>query len=140
MGLLLLTTIVGCSEKVPYELAKVRGSVTLDGEKLTNTDKVKFKVMFSPIAKDGNTKAGKPGFSQLTDDSTYVLSSYGSEDGAVVGKHWVTLIRKHLPTGNTPDTYRGAKFERYRLPTPFVVEAGEENVIDLKVTSDDLGG
>ena len=107
---LLLASQLGCAENHPYELAQVRGTVTLNGKRLANTSTEKFKVMFAPVAKQGTNKAGKPGFGQLNDDGTYTLSTYGADDGAVVGTHWVTIIRTQPPpeTHQTPTSLQNS--------------------------------
>ena len=117
-----------------YELAEVRGTVSLNGNPLANTSEHQFKVMFAPISRSGESKAGKPGLGMLSDDGSYILSTYGSEDGAVVGKHWVTIVRTTAASGDNPDNYRPAKFDRIKLPSPLEVEPGKENVIDLSAT------
>ena len=136
--LLLVSTLAvsaGCGgTDQQYELAAVRGSVRLNGNPLTNTSQHKFKVMFAPISRSGESKAGKPGLGMLADDGTYVLSTYGTGDGAVVGKHWVTIVRTTAARGDNPDNYQPAKFDRIKLPSPLEVEPGKENVIDLSAT------
>jgi hypothetical protein len=45
------------------------------------------------MAKGESHKAGKLAFGVLQSDGTFVLGTYEPEDGAVVGDHWVTVIR-----------------------------------------------
>ena len=128
-GMLIAAT--GCS-KAPYDLASVRGMVTLDGQPLSEG-----KVMFAPVANGGSAKVGKPGFGQLNADGTFVVSTYGKEDGAVVGTHWVTVVQTIVPDNSnaTPDTAESVKFKRYKFPQQQTVASGAENKIDIALTS-----
>jgi hypothetical protein len=131
--LLVLAQIVnaGCS-KAPYSTSPVKGVVTLDGQPLGEG-----KVMFTPVAQGDSAKAGKAGFGPLNPDGTFVVSTYGSEDGAIVGPHWVTVVQTILPNtaAATPDTAEGVKFKRYKFPQQQTVAAGQENQIDIALTS-----
>lgn len=122
--LLLFVAAAGC-EKPPYDLAPVHGTVSIDGKKLTQG-----KVMFAPVPKEGELNPGKPSFGHLEPDGSFTLSTYSSDDGAVVGEHGVTVVNQmeEASASNYP------KFSRITLPRKFTVEAGKDNQIDIEIT------
>jgi hypothetical protein len=126
-----LIVAAGCS-KAPYDTAAVQGTVTLDGQPLS-----KGKVMFAPVAASGSAKVGKPGFGQVNAEGRFIVSTYGKEDGAVVGTHWVTVIQTIVPNNShaTPDTAESVQFIHYKFPQQQTVAAGSENKIDIALTS-----
>src|SRR3990172_2569518 len=79
--------MTGCSRS-PYELAPVHGRVTLDGRPLSQS-----KVMFAPVEVGDNPNPGKPAFGLVQDDGSFVLTTYRTNDGAIVGEHWVSIVR-----------------------------------------------
>src|SRR4051794_764642 len=78
-----IVIVPGCgpSENLP-ECAPVSGKVTINGEPLGFG-----MVIFHP------EKAGNTGQAATEADGTYVLNTYGTKDGAVVGNHTVTVER-----------------------------------------------
>jgi hypothetical protein len=127
---LALISGVGCG-KSPYSTSPVKGVVTLNGQPL-----VEGKVMFTPVAQGDPSKTGKAGYGPLNSDGAFVVSTYGSEDGAIVGPHWVTVIQTILPTAAaTPETAESVKFIRYKFPQQLTVAAGQENQINIALTS-----
>jgi len=134
-----LLWLSGCN-KPPFDVAPVRGQVTIDGDPVTG-----IKVMFAPVAKGDSIESGKPAFGLVDDEGRFVLSTYGDEDGAVVGKHWVTLNRFHrrsaVPRQEEPREPRANSPEWDKLtvgPRPFEVLPDTENEIDIELTSDDV--
>jgi hypothetical protein len=123
-----LLATVGC-EKPPFDLARVKGTVTIDGQKLTQG-----KVMFTPIAKEGELNPGKPAFGRIQPDGYFVLSTYSNEDGAIVGEHGVTVITSTDETAGS----EAPSFSRVSLPRRFQVIAGKENQIDIEITRLDV--
>lgn len=133
---LFLAFAVGCGRPA-YETAPVAGTVTLDGQPFPGV-----KLMFAPVAKSTNGKAGSPGFGVVQADGSYTLGTYERGDGAVVGDHWITVIR--LPLNDLPpDVQQQAKqnfadrriqFERVKFPQRVSVAEGEENRIDVPLT------
>jgi hypothetical protein len=122
----------GCGKQSSYDVAIVRGTVTLDGKPITGG-----KVMFAPIAQGQNAKAGKPGFGTLGPDGSFVISTYGVEDGAVVGKHWVSVMR-NLEVGDSERSSTEKPempFERVTFPQQQTVVSAQENQIDIPLTS-----
>jgi hypothetical protein len=114
-------------------MAPVTGAVTLDGKPFAAG-----KVMFAPVAQGDSAKAGKPAMGQLSPEGTYELSTYGSSDGAIVGNHWITVIQTVIPNnppGSDPNTAESVKFLRYKLPQVQSVTAGQENTINIELTS-----
>ena len=89
-----LAAITGC-QRSPYELAPVHGTITIDGQPFTHG-----KVMFAPVARADNLNPGKPAFGQLQDNGSFVLSTYDTGDGAVVGEHSVTIINIDPPAAD----------------------------------------
>jgi hypothetical protein len=111
-----------------YELAPVRGTVTINGKMIKSG-----KVMFSPVAQGDNLNPGKPAFGMLRIDGSYVLTTYADNDGAVVGKHWVTVINSEedLPRG-VPE------FARVTAPEQYTVVGGRDNQIDVEIAREDV--
>jgi len=119
--------LVGCNQS-GYKLAPVRGTVTIDGKLIKSG-----KVMFSPVAHGDNLNPGKPAFGMLRLDGSYVLTTYADNDGAVVGKHWVTVINSedNMPRG-VPE------FARVTAPEQRTVLGGMDNQIDIELTREDV--
>lgn len=120
---------LGCGGGPDYDVAPVRGTVKIDGEPLGGG-----RVMFAPVATGDSVKSGKPGFGDIQSDGSYVVSTYGDGDGAVVAKHWVTLIS----TGPNAQWGERMGVERAMVPSQVTVEADEENVVPIELTSDQV--
>jgi hypothetical protein len=129
-----LVALSGCHES-PYELARVRGTVTIDSQPLTFG-----RVMFAPTAKGDGIDAGKPALGPLQPDGTFVLTTYQDGDGAVVGDHWVTVIGGGRDQATATPGVASAipPFTRFTVPTKQTVVAGQENEIDIRVTAQDV--
>jgi hypothetical protein len=125
----------GC-RKSPYELAEVRGTATCNGKPMTSGF-----VIFSPVAENPGAVSEQPGKSatgKFDENGQFVLSTFGDEDGAVVGKH---TARVSIPSGSEEDeTARppcgGTVFEPgTRTPRVFEVIAGEANEFQLEFSN-----
>lgn len=128
---------IGCSNNSPYELAEVTGTVSIDGQPFTAG-----KVMFAPVAKPGEINAGRSALARLKPDGTFKLGTYESEDGAIIGDHWVTIIRVDSapdPTTaeQTPQPSVPHEFKRVVVPRKVTVVAGQ-NTIDVALTAADV--
>lgn len=133
-----LTAIWAGCNKSPYDLVPVHGKVTFNGQPLTSA-----KVMFAPIAKGKSGRSGKPAFGVLQPDGSFVLGTYKPDDGAVVGKHWVTVFKmgdsskknrgldQHRPPNELAPTWARVVF-----PDPQSVTASQDNDININLTSD----
>jgi hypothetical protein len=127
------TFALGCS-KAPYELAEVTGKVTIEGVPFTEG-----KVMFAPVAKEGEINAGRPAFGKLSSDGTFTLSTYEPDDGAVIGDHWVTVIRVRPDSSGPIDEEKPVpavprQFERVIMPRKVTVVNGQ-NTIDVPLSA-----
>jgi hypothetical protein len=122
---------VGCA-KSPYELAPVVGVVQIEGRPFSEG-----KVMFAPIARGRDRKAGRPAFGRLAADGSFSLTTNEPGDGAVVGEHWVTVIRieAESPAAATSST---PPFARVAVPQKVTVVAGQENKIDVRLTRQEI--
>lgn len=69
---------VGCGPNRP-EVAKVKGKVTFRGAPVTCGS-----VMFWP-------ETGRPARGKIAEDGTFSLTTFDAADGAVLGKHTVTI-------------------------------------------------
>jgi hypothetical protein len=122
----------GCGSSRP-ETAHVTGKVTLGGKALPHGT-----VTATPAK-------GRSANGQIQPDGTFVLSTYAEGDGAVVGKHVVTVVcveQVQSATGSVDDVALGQ--HRSLIPTrygeistsglTFEVEAGKDNVMNLELT------
>jgi len=137
-AVLLIGGIAGCN-KPPYDLAPARGHVTLDGKPLSAA-----KVMFAPIANGESIKSGKPAFGLLDSDGAFILGTYSPEDGAIIGEHWVTIIRmpaerNQMPGNDSAKSGSGVPktgWDRVMFPQPLTVSADGENDFKIALTSE----
>ena len=81
----------GCS-KPPFETAPVTGICQLEGEPISDG-----WIQFSPIPVNDQTMPGKPAIARIQADGTFTLSTYGTGDGAVVGRHRIRLSEPSMP-------------------------------------------
>lgn len=77
--------LAGCGD-TSYQktTAKVTGKVTAGGQPLTFGE-----IIFSPLAT--GTDSGKAAIGSIGEDGTFTLSTYVAGDGAIVGKHKISL-------------------------------------------------
>jgi hypothetical protein len=133
-----LAMTAGCSGS-SFDLAPVTGQVTINGQPFSQG-----RVMFAPIAQGGAKEVGKPAFGILASDGSFKLTTFEADDGAVVGEHWVTVIRIE-PEGapEPPPGPAGARknplaFERVVAPQKATVVAGQDNRVEIQLTRADL--
>jgi hypothetical protein len=81
-----LATLSGCSGGGDFGTAKVTGRVVCEGQPVGNV-----LVFFEPLTQGDNALVGKQGIGRAGADGTFQVSTYGSNDGAVVGKHRVRV-------------------------------------------------
>ncbi len=79
--------VAGCGGGGAFPVAKTSGQVLCEGVPVPQAF-----VYFEPLGGSGNSAiVGKAAFARADDQGRFVLSTYGSGDGAVVGKHRVRV-------------------------------------------------
>lgn len=98
----LLVATVGCSSGVKeYGTAKVTGKLMCEDEPVGDAI-VFFAPLQSAEGKGANT--GKQGIGRTDAFGEFVVSTYGDNDGAVVGKHRITVqTPPSCPCASNPD-------------------------------------
>ena len=93
-GMVIVTAAIGCGESSDnHALGKVSGKVTHNGQPV-NGGVVQLTPGPTTAAKG---RAGKPAAGNVGADGTFKLSTYGTNDGAVVGKHKVIYAPPVIP-------------------------------------------
>ena len=105
--------------------------VTVEGKPFTTG-----KVMFAPAAKGDDHRAGRAAFGVLGPDGSFELSTYEPGDGAVVGRHSVTLIS--IPPAESTPPGAAPQFSRVFYPQPVEVQAGATNEFKIEFSRDDV--
>lgn len=132
---LLLLSVSGCGKDAAFDVAPVHGMVTIDGVPLGGG-----RIVFAPVAA-GQVNSGKVAHGRLDANGGFTLSTYGENDGAVVGEHWVTIFRRDdeiVTAANNPATTRIPRFSRLPLPEKMRIAAKQENQVDIKLTSEQV--
>jgi len=88
LALVACTVMAGCGEGGKEKVAKVSGKLTYKGAALANVT-----VTFTP-------EKGRPATGETDSEGKFKLSTFGKDDGAVFGKHKITLSEKS--TGAAP--------------------------------------
>ena len=133
-----LAHCLGCDSS-PYDVAPVRGNVSVDGNPMARAT-----IMFSPVPASRGDEAppGKSAVGVINDDGSYVLRTFGKKDGAIVGEHWVTLYRMKSPDADLPKPSKAMfvpEFDRLLVPHGKVkVTAGEDNEIDIDLSKEEV--
>lgn len=85
---LLFISIFGCGGSDEYSVVPVRGVVTCQGKPVTNAT-----VNFTPKADQGRPEGrrGRVALGITDNDGRFKLTTYKNDDGAIVGKHTVTV-------------------------------------------------
>jgi hypothetical protein len=88
LGLMLcLIVLTGCNQGLKkYSTAKVTGKIVCNGKPVPNV-----RVVFAPMEMKTKSESGKPGEGFADANGVFTLSTYGTNDGAVVGKHEVRV-------------------------------------------------
>jgi len=83
--------LCGCDEGLKqFPTAATTGTVTCNGQPVAQV-----RVYFSPMASQGAAIAGKSGWGKAGDDGRFEIHTYTDNDGAVIGKHNVTVEGPH---------------------------------------------
>jgi hypothetical protein len=122
-GLLLL---VGCGAGGDFPVAPTRGKVTCEGQPVPHV-----MVFFEPLQEGKSALVGKQGFALAGEDGTFVISTYGKGDGAVIGKH---RVRVGPPSSESFPNYKCACVLNSEVDVLQVeIKKGETNEVELKL-------
>ena len=118
---------VGCGPSGP-DIARVQGTVTMDGKPLPNAI-----IMFGPVG-------GRPSVSETDANGKYVLEFSGGRKGAIPGINRVEINTGRLAYEKDGKNYPAVKesvpVQYNRLTTlEFNVEAGKNNTADFALKS-----
>jgi hypothetical protein len=86
--------IAGCNRSGDFPVAKTTGKVICEGQPVPYVT-----VFFEPLQTGKSALVGKQGVAFAEKDGTFSISTYGDNDGAVVGKH---RVRVGPPRGGPP--------------------------------------
>lgn len=81
-----LVTGCGGSDLKTFPVAKVTGRVLCESEPVPNA-----QVFFYPLQEGKSANIGKGGHAYTNDKGEFTLSTYGKNDGAVIGTHQVRV-------------------------------------------------
>ena len=85
--ILFATGLSGCSEGLKeFPCADASGIVLCEGKPVQGA-----LVYFSPKMTGKSAEVGKPGFAVTDEAGRFILTTYGTQDGAVVGQHVVRV-------------------------------------------------
>lgn len=115
-SVIVLSALAGCSSD-QLETAEVHGTVTLDGNPLTNA-----QVLFSPAR-------GRGARGSLGSDGTFTLTTYSKGDGAIVGLHQVSILPVTPLNATTAEAESSSQIE---IPVRYTVGATSGLTADVK--------
>ena len=97
--LMLLVTAVGCGSGIKeFPVSKVEGTLTCGGSPVPHAF-----VHFQPMRAGNSATVGKAAFAVADEEGHFVLSTYGTGDGAVIAHH---RVRVSYPTGEKLDSFQ----------------------------------
>lgn len=108
LGASLAFGLVGCGGGGgEMSVAPAGGKVTFNGAPVTGGS-----ITLAPVG-SGKGPAGKPASGAIQNDGTFKLSTYGNNDGAVIGKHKISFSAPAGETTTRPDGHS------VQTPSPF---------------------
>jgi len=119
-----LALTVGCGPPGGFAVAPTTGRVVCEGKPVPHV-----MVFFEPLQSGEAALAGKQGLAIAREDGTFSVSTYGEEDGAVIGKH---RVRVGPPRANDHPGYKCACVLNSEIDVLQVeVKKGETNNFEL---------
>lgn len=122
-------TVVGCSRQ-EFKTASVSGTCKCNGVPMTAG-----LLILSPVQEKGSdekkkTNIGKPARALIQPDGSFSMSTYGRNDGAVIGKHRVVLNLAELdeddPVQPCTEVPEGLMVDVQPGSNTFEIDLGEE--------------
>ncbi len=137
-----LARLVGCSTLAlglvgcgggggEMTVAPASGKMTFNGGPVTGGS-----ITLAPVG-GGKGPAGKPASGAIQNDGTFKLSTYGTNDGAVIGKHKVSFSAPAGETTTRPDGHSvqsPSPFEGLSVKTPEVEVKSGNNDLQIELT------
>ncbi len=108
--------------------AGVNGKVTFNGQPVTGGS-----IMFSPIA-SGTDAPGKAGSGSIQPDGTFKVSTYATNDGAVIGRHQVRFTAPAGEAGVEAADGHSAPGK----PSPFEGLVPKTGEVEVKASGNDI--
>ncbi len=118
-----LICVLGCN-KGDFPTAETRGTVTCEGEPVGNVF-----VFFEPLKQGETALVGKQGIGRADENGEFEVSTYGKNDGAVVGKH---RVRVGWMEGKA-DLSCPCLVDSENDVMEVEIKEGEENVFEVKL-------
>lgn len=112
----------GCGGGHEFPTTPVSGIVTCSGNPVSGGT-----IMFIPLATDAKANTGKAASGEIAENGSFTLSTYGANDGAIVGKHTVQI----LPPPASDDRAKPAPFPCADSTVEIEIQRGAGN--DLKI-------
>lgn len=106
---------VGCGDGIKF--APVSGQVTMNDKPLANA-----YVNFQPIGSAENPNPGRGSYAITDKDGKYTLRSDGGREGAVVGRHRVSISTYFAEDGAVVDPQKGSRDD---APPPKLGKGGD---------------
>jgi len=133
MVVIAASVVVGCRRVEQLPVAPARGIVLLDNHPLPAAN-----VVFIP-------ERGRSATAQSNTDGTFVLTTYESGDGAIVGSHHVTVTAREPGEANMPGAPGVKRAGRSLIPEhygntatsglTFEIASTGENVFEIQLSS-----
>jgi hypothetical protein len=121
----------GCGKQT-FQVAPTTGVCNCDGEPMS-AGLIILNPIRDPEVNGTKAQIGKPAVGVIQPDGTFVMSTYGKEDGAVIGKHSVYLNLASLEEDDPEQPCRKAA-------KGIVVEIGPgDNLLDIDLAAADSG-
>jgi hypothetical protein len=111
-----LVLALGCGGR---KFAPVSGTVTLDGKPLANA-----VVTFIPVAEQGSIDAGESSTGKTNEKGEFTLRSTTGKNGALVGKHKVSISIQQTKVGESEERTRTVEVlpKRYNENTELTLD------------------
>lgn len=122
--LLAVVGFAGCGGLEEFPVAEVAGKVTCQGKPIPHA-----MVFFEPLASGGSAITGKQGLGTCNENGEFSISTYGEEDGAVIGKHLVHVMPPHAE--DHPGFKCACEFNSQTQKIEVEVKKGEKNSFDF---------
>src|SRR5262245_16833317 len=93
-----LIIAAGCGRSGEFPVATATGQVICEGRPVPQVT-----VFFEPLQTDKSALVGRQGVAFADNDGHFSISTYGDNDGAVIGKH---RVRVGPPRGGAPSGFK----------------------------------